>query len=272
MTGRTGPARSSRRPVRPVPSDGILLLHMSAPLPRVWSLITDSWNAFVKHWDVTVRYSAWFIPATLLQIAPLLISQFSNPVFKVIAILAPLAGLLVMVWASLSLYLAILALEKGEKVTDKTTAAAWALLPALLWIGIMQGVTTLGALILLIIPGIYVGVRLSFSQFGLMDKGLRGRDALAASWALTKNRFWAIFGRQLAGGALFVLFTVIVMAIATMIVELVAGRGLVAALSDPNNPLSSAVPSFISSIVEAALVPAIAVFQVKLYRALEKTK
>lgn len=243
---------------------------MPAPLPRAWSLITDSWNAFVKHWDTTVRYSAWFIPATVLQVMPLMLPN--APVFTVLGLVSAFAGIAVMIWASLSLCLVLLALEKGEKVTEKTTVMAWTLIPSLLLIALLQGIATLGGLILLILPGIYVGVRLSFSQLSLASQNLRGRAALMASWELTKNRFWAIVGREALAGFLFFLFMLVVMMTSMMIVELVGGRAVTIMLSDPENNTGMIVRNIVVSIVQAALIPAIVTFQVKLYLALKKAK
>jgi hypothetical protein len=48
-------------------------------------------------------------------------------------------------------------------------------------------------LTLLVIPGIYVAIRLVFVPQSVVVDGKRGPEALRASWALTQNRWWRTF-------------------------------------------------------------------------------
>ena len=236
------------------------------------SLIKDSWSAFIQTWDVTVRYSAWMILISVIQILPTVI-PFPQPEHEMIAMLvAGVIAVAIGLWATNALYLATLALEKKEQVTPKTIAPAIMLLWPLLLIELLSGIATLGAALFFILPGIYVAVRLGFGHLELYSKGLRGRDALKASWDLTKNKFWAIFGRWVAGGAVFGIFSLAIMALAIFIVQMVAGSELAAAMKDENNATGGAAFSIISGIVQAAVLPLFVVFEVKLYRALEHTR
>ena len=56
-------------------------------------------------------------------------------------------------------------------------------------VGILIGV----GLMLLIIPGIWVAIRLSLSEVFLVVGGLKPIDAISASFATTKEYFWIIF-------------------------------------------------------------------------------
>jgi uncharacterized membrane protein len=47
---------------------------------------------------------------------------------------------------------------------------------------------------LLIIPGIYLTIRLAFYSFALVEGNLKPTDALGESWNLTRRRFWPLFG------------------------------------------------------------------------------
>jgi uncharacterized membrane protein len=48
--------------------------------------------------------------------------------------------------------------------------------------------------ILLIIPGIIAGVRLSFAPLLVVDEGLGPTEAIGESWRRTRGHFWSIFG------------------------------------------------------------------------------
>ena len=48
--------------------------------------------------------------------------------------------------------------------------------------------------LLLVIPGIYVGVQLAASIPALVVEGRRGRSALARSWRLVEGQWWHAFG------------------------------------------------------------------------------
>lgn len=244
---------------------------MANTLPGAGALIKDSWNAFTKNWQTTVRVSVWLIPSAIVTGLAAFFPGAPSGVLTALQTLGPLAGIVIAIWASICLYLTTITLERGGKVDEKTTANAWVIFPSLLLIGLLQGLATFGATLLLIIPGIYVGIRLGFSQMSLLTKGLKGRAALAASWALTKGRFWAIFGRQLGAGILFTILVGVLMMIAVMIVSAIAGDSYRALMADTDSPLANAVLNVISSIIQAILIPLIVVFQVKLYQALEKS-
>jgi hypothetical protein len=248
---------------------------MAKTLPGAWELITESWNAFIKTWDTTVRVSTWLILVGALQAVG---GFYEKGVYGPSGLLSPIffvAAAIVSIYISIALYRLVLGLERGEKMSTKISINELTpLFLPLVLIGILQGLVVLGATLLLIIPGIYVGVRLSFSQMSLFDKNLHGRAAMAESWAITKGRFWQVFGRQLAGGLTFGAFIVLIAILAITIVTLIAGAGKMNNLfSDSSNTaMDGAVSSLISSIVQAAILPLIVIFQVKLYNAFNKTK
>lgn len=63
----------------------------------------------------------------------------------------------------------------------------------------LTSVLSLFGLLLLIVPGIYVAVRLAFVPFLVVDEGLGPTAALAESWRRTEGRFWALLGGALLG-------------------------------------------------------------------------
>lgn len=53
--------------------------------------------------------------------------------------------------------------------------------------GILVGLAVVGGLILFIIPGIYIGIRLMFFTYYIVDKDNGVMDSIKSSWNLTRN-------------------------------------------------------------------------------------
>ena len=64
-------------------------------------------------------------------------------------------------------------------------------------LNLLVGVTVIGGLILLIVPGIIFGLRLSQAQYFLVDQNLSVMEAYKASWEATRGhlgKIWGIIG------------------------------------------------------------------------------
>jgi hypothetical protein len=70
---------------------------------------------------------------------------------------------------------------------------------SLIWLGIIVTVMVGIGFVLIVIPGIYLFVALSFAIPVLMLEGLRGMGAVSRSMSLVSQRWWATFGRLLVG-------------------------------------------------------------------------
>ncbi|GAA0703425.1 hypothetical protein GCM10009104_36180 [Marinobacterium maritimum] len=65
-------------------------------------------------------------------------------------------------------------------------------------------------LVLLIVPGIYIGIRLAFAEFYCVMEGMGPVESLKASWEKTADFFWPLFqGLALIFGALLLAETLI---------------------------------------------------------------
>jgi hypothetical protein len=109
------------------------------------------------------------------------------------------------IWLKLSL-----AAAKNEE--GKLTAASlWENLPSwkdalyLIGIGIVGGILFLCGLILLVIPGIYIGVRLSLSNLAYLDRKEGVKASLRYSWNITKGKGWTVLLTGLVVIALYIL-------------------------------------------------------------------
>jgi hypothetical protein len=99
----------------------------------------------------------------------------------------------------------------GERVSiGRTYRFALSRLPAILWITILTSVLTLIAFILLIIPGIFVAIRLTLAPPVLVVEDVRGTKALSRSWRLTSGHFWRVFGTLILSGLIASIGTLVI--------------------------------------------------------------
>jgi hypothetical protein len=78
----------------------------------------------------------------------------------------------------------------------------FARLGPILVVSILVGLATLLGLIVLVIPGIYIGVRLAVSTQALVIEGKRGTQAMRRSWDLVGSHWWHTAFTLLVAGLL----------------------------------------------------------------------
>lgn len=71
-------------------------------------------------------------------------------------------------------------------------------------IGIAGGVLVLCGTILLVIPGIYIAVRLSVANLAYLDRHDGVEASLRYSWNITKGKWWTVFLTGLVVVALYI--------------------------------------------------------------------
>ncbi len=80
---------------------------------------------------------------------------------------------------------------------------------------VIHDLSTQGATLLLIIPGIIIGVYLVFYFMEFVDQNKRGMDALLSSWAIVDGRWWDVFWKIIVTGTMIIFpFLIIIAAIA----------------------------------------------------------
>ena len=117
------------------------------------------------------------------------------------SLLAALAGLLLYLVLTGAITRAIAAEVAGQDPgVEQSYRFGFARLGPILVVSILVGLATLAGLIVLIIPGIYIGVRLAVSTQALVVEGRRGTEAMRRSWDLVRGHWWhAAFTVLLAG-------------------------------------------------------------------------
>ncbi|MFH1621421.1 MAG: hypothetical protein ABIB04_05065 [Patescibacteria group bacterium] len=187
-----------------------------------------------------------------------------------------IASVFFSIWAGIRLIQVILELVDGKKPSfgkAENKSAVDLILP-LLWVGFLQFVIILGGFILLIIPGIYLVIVLTFSQMILVSEGVRGSKALQASRELIKGRWWPVLWRILAGGFVFSVGIGILSSIIFIFIGFIVGPDFLQAskLGQPVDPLVDGTITLLQSIIQAACISLFVIYQAKIFRALQKTK
>lgn len=242
---------------------------MPKPLPSVGTLISESWKLFTSTWNTSVKTSSLLLYVGLAYFVGGLLTKV-NANLAIVSSIISIAAAVFTAWISTRVFMTMLNLEAGKQPLPAAEEGkkAWSLFLPMVWVGFLTGLVVFGASLLLILPGIYFGVALYFGQLILIDQNVRGTQALAASRALVRGRWWGTFGRVLAGGIVFGLLMGLVMAIVIGVVSMVAGGSQM----DSTDSLLTGILQLVQMIVIAGLMPLMTGFQVKLYRMLQKTR
>lgn len=249
---------------------------MTSSLPKALPLMKDAWQLFRAHWQKTLNITIWFVYIGFIRFALYASggTSSSNPL-SLISFPIELGAIVISCWVSIRLVRYILSLEAGKETpqTPEESSKAWPLVLPMLWIGVLEAVIVFGGFILLVIPGIYLMISLSFSNLFLLEKNMRGIPALAASRALVKGRWLATFWRILAGAIIFGGIIGLVTGMIFAIFASLAGETVVNGMTMwGTQPLVEGAMALVSGILQALAVPLFIIYHVKIFRALETSR
>jgi hypothetical protein len=205
-----------------------------AALPRplgIGEILSTAFQLYRRHWRTLLAIAAVVVvPLTLLQylLADLVRTQaevtrngvvVETPTWAVgfYGLLAVLAGILMYLVLTGAITRAVAAEVAGEDPSlEQSYRFGFHRLGSVLVVSILVGLATLGGLILLLIPGIYIGgrilelipllylipgiyigVRLAVSIEALVVEDRRGTEAMGRSWGLVGGHWWHAFGTLL---------------------------------------------------------------------------
>jgi hypothetical protein len=205
-----------------------------AALPRplgIGEILSTAFQLYRRHWRTLLAIAAVVVvPLTLLQylLAALVRTQaevtrngvvVETPTWAVgfYGLLAVLAGILMYLVLTGAITRAVAAEVAGEDPSlEQSYRFGFHRLGSVLVVSILVGLATIGGLILLLIPGIYIGglilelipllylipgiyigVRLAVSIEALVVEDRRGTEAMGRSWGLVGGHWWHAFGTLL---------------------------------------------------------------------------
>lgn len=83
--------------------------------------------------------------------------------------------------------------EKATISSIKMFIPSWKELLSVICVGLLSALFIFAGLVVLIIPGFYIIIRLTFSNLAYLDKKEGIRSAIRYSWNITKDHFWTVF-------------------------------------------------------------------------------
>jgi hypothetical protein len=190
-----------------------------AALPRpmgIGEILSTAFQLYRRHWRTLLAIAAVVVvPLTLLQyLFGYLVrtqgEETRNGVVEtatwavgIAGLLAALVGILMYLVLTGAITRAVAAEVAGEDPSvEQSYRFGFHRLGAVLLVSVLVGLATIGGLILLVIPGIYIGVRLCVSIEALVVEGRRGTQAMGRSWELVGGHWWHAFGTLLVAALL----------------------------------------------------------------------
>jgi hypothetical protein len=191
----------------------------AAALPRpmgIGEILSTAFQLYRRHWRTLLAIAAVVVvPLTLLQylLGDLVRTQGETTRDGVVetatwsvgiaGLLAALAGILMYLVLTGAITRAVAAEVAGEDPSvEQSYRFGFHRLGSVLLVSVLVGLATIGGLILLVIPGIYIGVRLAVSIEALVVEGRRGTEAMGRSWGLVGGHWWHAFGTLLVAALL----------------------------------------------------------------------
>jgi len=191
-----------------------------AALPRPMStgeILSAAFQLYRRHWRTLLAIAAVVVvPFTLLQYflgdQVRLHGQttsngvmMSTPTWRVgvAGLVTALAGLVMYLVLTGAITRAVAAETAGQDPSvEQSYRFGFHRLGPVLLVSVLVGLAVVGGLILLIIPGIWIGIRLATSTQALVVEGRRPTQAMGRSWNLVGGHWWHAFGTLLLAGLL----------------------------------------------------------------------
>ncbi len=151
-----------------------------------------------KGWSTFTKNPAPVVGAFLVGLLLSSVQTIANEVLGysdgLLMLIISLVGWVISLLASLGMAAISLDFVDGKKLnlshyyehTDKLVSYFFA--------SLLAGLAVLAGTIALILPGIYIAVRLQFFTYFLLEKKLGAMDALKASWKATSGHFFELLG------------------------------------------------------------------------------
>lgn len=178
-------------------------------LHSIDSLFSDSWKLYKERWQVLVEIVLLPVLVTLLGYVLL---ALGSP-FSIIGGIAACAGWIIFAFSTLPV---IYSIHNGTGVDASYKATIGWFWP-FVWLVILEVLAVLGGFVMLIIPGIFLAFALTLAAYPFVIEHRRGLDALRQSKDYVKGYWWAVVGRLLLLGLIFLVVTLVIEIPATII-------------------------------------------------------
>jgi hypothetical protein len=190
-------------------------------LHSISSLFSDSWKLYKERWQVLVEI---VLLPTLAVVLGYVLLYLGFP-FSILGGLIVFVGYIIFIFSMLPVIFSLHHTAGVDASYQATIGWFW----PFVWVTILELLAVLGGSIMLLIPGIWLAVALMLMAYVFVIEHRRGVDALRQSKDYIKGYWWAVLGRVLLLGLIFLVVTIII-EIPVMIIAGTAGRVLVTML------------------------------------------
>jgi len=181
-------------------------------LKPVGELLADSWKLYKKHMNVLALIGVipFIFEGAKMLLTPGFAIEYGFPLWITILMLIAVAifAILSFVFNLVTPLALLTAIDEGSRSKKLDPSQVYKTVFSnfiqYLFVLMLLSIVCIGGSVLLIIPGIVVGVYANFALFAFLFEDKHGMDALVASAWYVRDLWWAIFGRNLF--LLFVLF------------------------------------------------------------------
>lgn len=178
---------------------------IAGPLPSIGSLFSESFQLLKQRF--MVMFLSYLIPGSALVVAILIAGAITFGAFQANTTAGVIIGIIFGIAAFVSYFYLIFLTTASQFVALRDASEKTGTIENLkrsrlvMWsmfvVGLIQGLISLGGIVLLVIPGIILMVYYGFGTVVMVAEGKKGRAALAQSKAYVKGRAWKVFGRGL---------------------------------------------------------------------------
>jgi len=183
-------------------------------LHSIGSLFSETWKLYKERWSVLVEIV--LLPTLVVALGVILVGLNLGSAFRALGLLVVFVGWVIFIYSVLPVIYSIHNTTGVDASYKATIGSFW----PYIWVGILEFLSVLGGAAMLIIPGIWLGIALSFAVYIFIIEHRRGIDALRQSKDYVKGYWWAVLGRTL----LLALIYVVVMVIVRIPVTLMGGQ------------------------------------------------
>jgi hypothetical protein len=171
-------------------------------LNPVGKLFSDSWKLYKERFGVLTEIM--LLPVLIMVLAEVLISLGS--IFALLGVLVLILGFISLVFVSLPLISSI----HNNSGVDASYRNTMGLFWPFVWLVILSALAVFGGAFMLLIPGIWLAIALAMARYTFVIEGRRGIDAMRQSKDYVKGYWWAVFGRSILIGLLFMAVVIVI--------------------------------------------------------------
>lgn len=171
-------------------------------LNPIGTLFSDTWRLYKERLGPSL--AILLAPAVVIALGSVI--QGRGVFASFLGILLGLIGWIAFFVASLAI---IFCIGRGTDFGESYRSALKIFWP-FVWISVLSYFVVIGGFVMLIVPGIIMGVWIGFAKYVLVMEGKRGMNALVQSRDYLRGYFWAVLGRDLLLGIVFAVIILII--------------------------------------------------------------